>query len=118
MCNIDTPYKRIIYIIKQINMTQKAFLLSCGLSKGVLSELKAGRAQNLRTDTLNKIADKLTECLGKKITVDYILNGIEKTPDNSGVDDINMIKLWNDYNSLSPADKEYFDGLLKRFQGH
>jgi transcriptional regulator with XRE-family HTH domain len=63
-------YERIETLCKERNITITTMCKDSGASRGSLTDLKAGRKQNLSVDTLTKIANYFD------VTVDY-LAGIE-----------------------------------------
>lgn len=64
MCNL---YERIKQACQEKGLTVSAMCLNLGMSKSLMSDLRAGRKKTLSSDTLGKIADYL------QVSADWLL---------------------------------------------
>lgn len=63
-------YARIDELCKQNSISLNTLCVSTGISRSMLSELKAGRSKSISSDNLAKIADYF------KVSTDYLLGKI------------------------------------------
>ena len=84
-------YERIENLCKERNITITTMCKESGASRGSLTDLKAGRKQNLSVDTLTKIA------IYFGVTVDYLAgNETKKAPAENNkriTDKYNIVKI-------------------------
>ncbi len=84
-----------------------------GISRGAITDLKAGRKQSLSADTLSKIAAYFG------VSVDYLLGNEEKpaVPKDSGLDELvkdELVGFYGDVKKeLTPGDIEDIKTLMK-----
>lgn len=81
-----------------------------GISRGAITDLKAGRKQSLSAETLSKIATYFD------VSVDYLLGNEQKEKPSGGghdiLDDVD-IAFYGEYKELSDDDKAVLRDMVK-----
>lgn len=99
MCNL---YERIQSACKAKGLSVSAMCLQLGMSKSVLSDLKAGRKKTLSADTLGKIAAFL------QVSVDSLLG----KQDGDVLDAVD-IAFYGEFKELNDHEKEVVRDMVR-----
>lgn len=99
MCNL---YERIREACGAKGVSVSAMCLQLGMSKSVLSDLKAGRKKTLSSDTLGRIADFL------QVSVDSLL-GKQETDILDAVD----VAFYGEFKELNDREKEVVRDMVR-----
>lgn len=105
MCNL---YDRIKSACESRGIRVSAMCLQLGMSKSVLSDLKAGRKKALSSDSLSRIAEFL------QVSTDYLLG--KQTAADSGAGDILDavdIAFYGEFKELNEQEKEVVRDMVR-----
>lgn len=93
-------YKRLIEVAKEKNTSIWKVLDKLGISRGIMSSLKAGRSKSISQSNLEKIARELG------VSINYLIYGEESsTVESPSLDDI-AYSLYNSLDDLSPEERD------------
>lgn len=101
-------YERLETVAKEKGTSVYRITKDLGLSRGIMSSLKAGKSKTLSQKTLSKIA----EYLG--VSIDYLINGQndEIKDQNDEIDDFGFA-MYNYGKSLTDEQKQLLINLAK-----
>ena len=99
MCNL---YERIQSVCESKGVSVSAMCVQLGMSKSVLSDLKAGRKKTLSAETLRRIADFL------QVSVDSLLGKQE-----ADVLDAVDIAFYGEFKELDDHEKEVVRDMVR-----
>jgi transcriptional regulator with XRE-family HTH domain len=97
-------YNRIKEECEKRGKTVSAMCLDLGMSKSIMSDLKAGKKKTLSAKTLSSIADYLS------VSVDFLLYGAEPEPQEVRDEDIKFALFGGDAEEITD---EMFDEVKK-----
>jgi len=108
---MSSIYERITKLCNEKDITGYRLAKDLGLSPGFITDLKSGRLKGMSAVKANKVANYFG------VTVDYLLNGEEKTPDTDSVErkEDEQLKLADSlFESLSEEDRTLALAFLKK----
>lgn len=100
---METMYDRIVKMCKARGMTPSGLCVRLGIRKAIMSDLKSGRTESIRTGTLCMFAGALG------VTTDYLLLGKETNLTEK------ESRLLAAYKQATDTERETIDFILRKY---